>query len=70
MDYNIKVTKTQDSRLSSVDFNNLPFGKTFSDHMFTVDYEDGEWINPRITPLEPLMMHPSAMVFHSLHEVH
>jgi branched-chain amino acid aminotransferase len=64
MNYNIKVTKTQDSRLSSVDFNNIPFGKIFSDHMFVVDYEDGEWKDPQIVPYGPLEMYPAAMVLH------
>ena len=42
MSYNIKVKLTDNSRLPSLDFNNIPFGKTFSDHMFTVDYADGK----------------------------
>lgn len=64
MNYNIKVTKTKDSRLSSADFNNIPFGKIFSDHMFVADYEDGAWKNPRIVPYGPITMNPAAMVFH------
>ena len=38
----IKITKTNHSRLSETDFDNLPFGKTFSDYMFVADYADGE----------------------------
>ncbi len=64
MKYNIKVTKTQESRLSSMDFNNIPFGKVFSDHMFVTEYVDGEWKNPRIEPYGPITMNPAAMVFH------
>jgi branched-chain amino acid aminotransferase len=41
----IKTIKTPNSRLSETDFSNLPFGKTFSDHMFMADYADGEWKN-------------------------
>ena len=47
----IKTTKTIHSRLHETDFNHLPFGKTFSDHMFVADYEDGEWKNFEIVPL-------------------
>ncbi|MGC4378675.1 branched-chain amino acid aminotransferase [Fictibacillus sp. Mic-4] len=43
----------------------LGFGKYFTDHMFVMDYnEDKGWHHPRITPYEPLVLDPSAMVFH------
>ena len=41
----IKITKTNHSRLNETDFSNLQFGRTFSDHMFVADYIDGEWKN-------------------------
>lgn len=47
------------------DQSNLAFGKYFTDHMFTMDYVDGEgWINARIVPNEPFLIDPAAMVFH------
>jgi len=46
----IKITKTPHSRLAETDFNNLPFGKTFSDHMFVADYADGEWYSFHLPP--------------------
>ncbi|PHN05303.1 branched-chain amino acid aminotransferase [Flavilitoribacter nigricans] len=64
MKYNINITKTKESRLNEVDFENIPFGRVFSDHMFVADYEDGEWINPRIVPFEPFTIHPASMVLH------
>lgn len=60
----IKVTKTKDSRLSTVNFDDLPFGRVFSDHMFIADYKDGNWVNPRIEPFHPIEMSPSTMVLH------
>jgi len=43
----------------------LGFGQIFTDHMFTMDYIDGQgWINPQIVPYAPLCIEPSAMVFH------
>lgn len=60
----IKITKTQQSRLATVDFHNIPFGHIFSDHMFVADYQDGRWQNPRIEPFERFSMHPAAMVLH------
>lgn len=43
----------------------LGFGKLFTDHMFVMDYHSEEgWHSPRVAPYEPLMLDPSAMVFH------
>lgn len=47
------------------DYNNLGFGKYFTDHMFIMDYEEGKgWYDPRIVPYQPLKCDPSTMVFH------
>ncbi len=42
----------------------LPFGVLRTDHMFIMDYEDGEWINPRIVPYAPIEIPPGAIVLH------
>ncbi len=43
----------------------LGFGQIFTDHMFSMDYVEGQgWINPRIEPYAPICLEPSAMVFH------
>ena len=64
MAYPIEVTRTSNSRLAQVDFDDLPFGKTFSDHMFVADYHDGEWQDLRIVPFGRFEIHPSSMVLH------
>ncbi|MBP6183588.1 MAG: branched-chain amino acid aminotransferase [Saprospiraceae bacterium] len=64
MKYPIRVTKTTASRLDTVDFSNIPFGRVFSDHMFTADYKDGEWSNFQILPFAPFMIHPACMGLH------
>jgi branched-chain amino acid aminotransferase len=64
MSYSFKITKTQQSSLSKVDFNNIPFGKTFSDHMFVADYINGEWTNLEIKPVAPIPTHPGNMAWH------
>ncbi|MCT4623345.1 MAG: branched-chain amino acid aminotransferase, partial [Schleiferiaceae bacterium] len=33
-------------------------------HMFICDYENGQWNNPRIEPLERIPTHPAAMALH------
>lgn len=61
---NISVSLTENKK-EKPDSKQLEFGKKFTDHMFVMDYsvEDG-WHNPRITPYEPLVLDPAAMIFH------
>ena len=60
----IKITKSPTSRLSEVNFGDLPFGRNFSDHIFICDYNDGAWHNPRIEPFHNLSLHPATMALH------
>lgn len=60
----ITVTRAPESKIGSVDFENLAFGNTFTDHMLVCDYKNGEWSAPRIEPYAPFMIDPSAKVFH------
>lgn len=60
----IKVSPTNNSRLTSTDFDNLPFGRVFSDHMFTADFEDGEWKNFQIVPYGNIEISPAASSLH------
>jgi branched-chain amino acid aminotransferase len=61
---NIKITTTTNSQLESVDFNNIPLGRVFTDHMFICDYNNGQWNNPRVEPLAMIPTHPAAMALH------
>lgn len=60
----IKITKIKESSVSKVDFDNIPFGKIFTDHMFVVDFIDGEWKSPEIKPLELMPTHPGNLAWH------
>ncbi len=60
----IKITKTKNSRLQTTDFENLGFGKVFSDHMLICDYKNGSWGEPEIVPFQPMSLMPSAKIFH------
>lgn len=43
----------------------LEFGRTFTDHMFVMDYaEPVGWHQAAILPYQPIMVDPSAMIFH------
>ena len=60
----MKLIKVKKSRVEEIDFNNIPFGKIFSDHMFVVDYKNGEWINPLIRPYGTIEMSPAISALH------
>ena len=52
------------------DPSTLVFGRTFTDHMFLMDYTAGQgWHDGRIVPYGPIALEPSAMVFHYAQEV-
>ena len=61
---NLKITKVQNSAATNVDFNNIPFGRIFTDHMYVADYIDGKWTNMEIVPLEKLSIHPGNLAWH------
>src|SRR5580698_10986638 len=60
----IQVTKTPKSRLSEIDFDHLPFGKYFTDHMLEVDYADGEWKKVVIRSFQDLSLSPALAAIH------
>lgn len=55
----INIQTVSESRLPQVDLDNIPFGKTFSDHMLVVEYTDGSWGKPRIMPYGKLEFSPA-----------
>ncbi|MES2799487.1 MAG: branched-chain amino acid aminotransferase [Bacteroidota bacterium] len=61
---NIKITRTEHSKINQVDWDNLVFGRTFSDHMLVMDYKDGEWQQAEIMPFENLSLHPATSAIH------
>ena len=64
MDTEIKLQKTNNSKISTVDFDNLSFGQIFSDHMFVCDFANGKWQDARIVPYGPISLEPSSKIFH------
>ncbi|MEM9990367.1 MAG: aminotransferase class IV, partial [Bacteroidota bacterium] len=61
---NISINKVAKSRVDSLDFDNIPFGRVFADHMFVCDYKDGAWQDARIEPFDYIPMHPAMMGIH------
>ncbi len=60
----INIQQTTDSRLPGINFDELKFGRTFSDHLFVMDYIDGSWQTPKILPYQNMSMSPAASVIH------
>lgn len=58
------IREVAKSRVDEVDFNNIPFGKEYSDHMFVADYEGGEWKDLRIEPFANLSLSPANATLH------
>lgn len=66
----IRVEKTQNPKPIPDKDNPLTFGTIFTDHMFIMNYETGKgWHDPRIVPYQPVVLDPSAMVFHYAQEM-
>ena len=62
---NIRIEKTQNPKPIPGEDNPLKFGTIFTDHMFIMNYETGKgWHDPRIVEYQPIVLEPSAMVFH------
>lgn len=60
----ISITKTTTPK-AKPDQNSLGFGKYFTDHMFIMDYDEGQgWHDARIVPYAPLVLDPACMMLH------
>lgn len=64
MTHKISIQQTETSRLDAIDFNDIPFGREFTDHMFEATYRNGEWVDCQIKPLARLSVHPAMLTLH------
>lgn len=60
----IEITPVTTSRLDQIDFDNLPFGRVFSDHMLVAMYEDGKWSKAKIQPYGNISLSPASSMIH------
>ena len=60
----IEIIKSKTTKIQDVDFENLSFGSTFSDHMLECNYKDGKWQTPKVVPYQAITLDPSAKIFH------
>ncbi|UQZ89516.1 branched chain amino acid aminotransferase [Deltaproteobacteria bacterium Smac51] len=59
-----RILPQHQRRFLPTDERKLGFGDIFSDHMFKMDFHDGQWRNPRIEPYAALSISPAAMSLH------
>ena len=65
----IKVTRAAQLK-EKPESSKLVFGKCMTDHMFIIDYDEGQgWHDARIVPYGPLMIDPAAKVLHYAEEI-
>ncbi len=70
MEFTFPVTYTENPKEKPADEGKLGFGRSFSDHMFLMNYTAGKgWHDGRIVPYAPLELDPSCMVLHYAQEV-
>ncbi len=71
-DAKLTIHRASPTRLrpKPTDESTLGFGVQFSDHMFMMEYSEGEgWHDQRIEPYGPVMLDPAALVLHYAQEI-
>ena len=65
MEYTFPVTRTTNPKPRPTDETKLGFCKQFTDHMFVMDYDEGQgWHDGRVVPHAPFLMEPGCAVLH------
>lgn len=60
----IDLERVKRSRLPETDFDDLPFGKVYTDHMFMADHDGNHWKNFRILPFGNILLSPATPALH------
>lgn len=61
----IRVEKTENPKAKPAKGQKLGFGHIFTDHMFVMNYDEGQgWHDARVVPYQDITLSPAAMVFH------
>ena len=61
----IQVRLAATRKEKPADESKLGFGSIFTDHMFLMDYYEGQgWVDPRVVPLTDFVLHPASTVLH------
>lgn len=65
----MNITITRNPNPATPPTDNFGFGTTFTPHMFVMDYNEGQWHDPRIVAYGPISLDPAAKVLHYGQEI-
>lgn len=60
----IQIERVKQSKIDTIDFNHIPFGRFFSDHMLHIQYKNGAWQQAKIQPYQNLSISPACSTLH------
>ena len=60
----LNINRVSHSRVNDIDWDNLLFGREFSDHMLEMNYVNGKWEAPEIKAFANINMHPATSAIH------
>ena len=64
MNIKMNLTSSDTLKLKPADALKIPFGTVFTDHMFSMEYLDGQWKGASIHPYRDLSLNPAALCLH------
>ncbi len=64
MDIKMNLTSSDSLKPKPADVLKIPFGTVFTDHMFSMEYLDGQWNGASIHPYRDLSLNPAALCLH------
>lgn len=62
--FNVEIKPTAKSRLAEMDFDNIQFGRVFSDHQLVIDFIEGKWQDAKIMQYGELPMSLAISAIH------
>ena len=64
MNINMNVTSSDNLKQKPTDVLKIPFGTVFTDYMFSMEYNTGQWKDASIHPFSDLSLNPAALCLH------
>ncbi|MCX6165299.1 MAG: branched-chain amino acid aminotransferase, partial [Ignavibacteriae bacterium] len=61
---NIKIIKSENSKINNVDWDNLRFGVFFSDHIYVSEFKNGKWDDGTIQQYGSMDLEPANCTLH------
>ena len=62
--FKININLVKNSNIDQINFDNIQFGRVNTDHMFIVEYKNGQWQDGEIKPFGPIPLSPATSALH------